>query len=224
MAENELHHANILNASKQQLKEPPQTIPIGINVVELYENELRSLSMIEFDDTQYGWHNVTELYLDHNLLTEIPVSLCFGMHLLTHLTLHNNHLQHLPSNIGALNHLRELRIDHNKIRILPDSICDLKHLQLLHIDGNSITCLPRNIGAMSELLDLGIGSCHIDRLPPSFINLNKLMLLWFDQRYFNNIPRQIITASTRDTTQEIVQYLSLLYNQIIPSLDSLLSW
>ena len=173
---------NVLDLSKQNLKHAPLKISVGIEIVELYENELTSLQDIEFMGDESGWNKVKELYLDHNLLISIPLSFCSGLKCLTHLTLHNNKLECLPSNIGELDNLKQLRIDHNEIKELPDSICDLKQLQVLHIDGNHITALPDNIGALHQLLDLGIGSCKIYILPPSFINLNKLVLLWFEQR------------------------------------------
>ena len=143
-----------------------------------------------------------------------------GMKSETHVTLQNNNLKELPSNVGDLRNLRELRIDHNNIKELPDSICDLQQLQVLHIDGNDITALPNNIGNLSELLDLGIGSCKINKLPPFFPNLNKLVLLWFEQRSFDNIPSQMITETSADTKQDIMEYLRLLYDTIIPNLHA----
>jgi len=80
------------------------------------------------------------LHLDHNNLVLIPYGLFSIMPNLYDLTLHDNLLKEIPSDIPKLNNLQTLRLDRNKLIALPDEIGHCRNLTELHLDGNSTLC------------------------------------------------------------------------------------
>lgn len=77
------------------------------------------------------------LHLDHNLITELPDSLC-EMNRLEVLYLNHNRLTSVCSGVGRLASLRRLFLQHNQISELPLSMCELSAIERLNLDHNSI--------------------------------------------------------------------------------------
>lgn len=74
---------------------------------------------------------------------------------LTVLYLDNNHLSHLPSQIGTLVNLEHLDASHNFIHQLPPEIGDLVNLRELKLSSNRIQDLPYELGKCFQLQTLG---------------------------------------------------------------------
>ncbi|XP_055877157.1 CCR4-NOT transcription complex subunit 6-like [Biomphalaria glabrata] len=74
---------------------------------------------------------------------------------LTVLYLNNNHLSHLPSQIGNLVNLEHLDASHNFINVIPPEIGDLVNLRELKLASNRIRELPCELGKCFQLQTLG---------------------------------------------------------------------
>ena len=88
---------------------------------------------------------LTELWLDHNQLTQLPKELCQLANLAC-LDVSENHLESLPEEIGGLVSLTDLHLSQNFVEALPESIGALAKLTILKVDQNRLTVLNANIG------------------------------------------------------------------------------
>uniref|UniRef100_A0A0E0M8A4 Disease resistance R13L4/SHOC-2-like LRR domain-containing protein n=1 Tax=Oryza punctata TaxID=4537 RepID=A0A0E0M8A4_ORYPU len=80
----------------------------------------------------------------------------------------------LPSSLGSMTHLRELRIANNRLENLPVEIALLKHLEILIANNNRITSLPSSIGGCESLNEVDLSSNLLAELPEAFGNLQHL--------------------------------------------------
>ena len=83
----------------------------------------------------------------------------------------------IPSWIGELSNLTDLRLSYNKLSgIIPSSISNLLNLDLLYLYRNNLTgTIPESIGCMENLRILGLDRNSLEgNIPVSFKNLNSL--------------------------------------------------
>lgn len=88
---------------------------------------------------------LTELWLDHNQLAQLPKELCLLKNLAC-LDVSENHLENLPDEIGGLVSLTDLHLSQNFLESLPDGIGALSKLTILKVDQNRLTVLNYSIG------------------------------------------------------------------------------
>lgn len=88
---------------------------------------------------------LTELWLDHNQLAQLPRELCQLTNLAC-LDVSENHLESLPEEIGGLVSLTDLHLSQNFLESLPDGIGALSKLTILKVDQNRLTVLNYSIG------------------------------------------------------------------------------
>ncbi|KVI11277.1 Leucine-rich repeat-containing protein, partial [Cynara cardunculus var. scolymus] len=72
---------------------------------------------------------------------------------LSFLSLSQNLLTSLPSDLGALTTLKELHVANNQLTCLPDEIGLLLHLEVLEANDNRIRAIPSCIGNCSSLVE-----------------------------------------------------------------------
>ncbi len=94
--------------------------------------------------------------------------------MLIHLDLHNNQIEELPIQIGALSNLKFLDISQNKISSFPHEFCLLKSLLSLNASQNKLEILPQHIGSLRNLRIFKLTKNGLNTLPNSFYKLFKL--------------------------------------------------
>ena len=113
--------------------------------------------------------NLTELYLDHNEITEFPK--INALTNLTAFTISYNQLKRLPSEIGKLTNLTELNLSNNQLKWIPLEIGKLTNLTELNLAYNQLIILDIN-----DLINLTALNLNSNRL--KFLsNINKLVKL-----------------------------------------------
>jgi len=88
---------------------------------------------------------LTELYLNHNALSLLPVELFTVLLSLRRLDLSYNQIMWIPPDISNLLQLQVLSLVHNQIRELPVEMGKLFRLEKLEIDGNPIISPPIDV-------------------------------------------------------------------------------
>jgi Leucine-rich repeat (LRR) protein len=129
---------------------------VPLRSLHLSNNELLSLPA---DICAPPLRSLTTLNVGYNLLSTLPPQLC-ELPALVSLFAHNNRLQQLPSEIGALHTLEYLYCDYNMLRALPPSIVDLPCLRTLWLHANPCrkTDLPKALRHLETLASLKL-SC-----------------------------------------------------------------
>ena len=94
------------------------------------------------------------LDLDDLRMTSLPQAICSdSMASLEILSLNNNSLNSLPSDLKCLPFLRSLFVDENDFSVMPDVISEMDSLELLSIRHNKLTTLPTGLLDLAELKD-----------------------------------------------------------------------
>ena len=177
--------------------------------------------------------NLKSLSIDNTLIREIPASLA-ELANLEYLSISYSDsyfelaypstgsvralLTKLPSQIGQLAHLRELRLSLNSIKNVPSEIGDLKSLRKLDLSGNTLRTLPESIGKLLKLETLDLSNTSLTGLPDSIGNLSKLETLDLSNTSLTELPvaigklESLETLSLPDTVREIPKELGHLTN------------
>ncbi len=129
--------------------------------------------------------------MSHNQLSALPHEL-FMLETLTHLDLDNNNLQGpLTEAIGMLTSLIHLSIAENRIESLPSELCAIKTLEELLLDGNRLRILPPNLGVLTRLRTLSATRNNLLELPSSLGDLRKLRLLNVESNKLQKLPVEL---------------------------------
>ena len=180
--------------------------------------------------------NLKSLSIDNTLIREIPASLA-ELANLEYLSISYSDsyfrlaypgsggygtgralLTKLPSQIGQLANLRELRLSLNSIKNVPSEIGDLKSLRKLDLSGNTLRTLPESIGKLLKLETLDLSNTSLTGLPDSIGNLSKLETLDLSNTSLTELPvaigklESLETLSLPDTIREIPKELGHLTN------------
>ena len=108
--------------------------------------------------------DITELYLSHSNITNIPESINSLINLKI-LYLSNNKITSIPESIGSLVNLQKLYLYDNQITSIPKSISSLINLQELYLHYNKITSIPESIGTLINLQELVLSNNQITDIP-----------------------------------------------------------
>jgi len=115
---------------------------------------------------------------------------------LTVLDLHNNCLDKLPEDIGALHSLTTLYLQNNKLKQLPSSLGSLTHLTSLNLSGNLLKELPATISKLSNLRMLDLtDNVKLKKMPRDLCRCRCLDTLLVDQ-HISYPPSDIISQGT----------------------------
>lgn len=116
---------------------------------------------------------VKEMYLENNLLAELPAGIGDFVKLYE-LKLDNNQLAVLPTTISRLTSLQLLFLRKNKIKELPGEIGNCKALTVLWLTNNPLAALPVEFGQLTNLTDLNIDDTPNLNNPPAEVRYRGL--------------------------------------------------
>ena len=107
---------------------------------------------------------------------EISVYLCKSKSL-EKLYLQHNLIAELPEEIGDLENLKDLKLGGNCLKKLPKTIGNLKNLEILTAWSNELVEIPPEIGQLSNLKGLSFWGNPLAKLPEEITKLTKLEIL-----------------------------------------------
>uniref|UniRef100_A0A4W6BTM3 Leucine rich repeat containing 40 n=1 Tax=Lates calcarifer TaxID=8187 RepID=A0A4W6BTM3_LATCA len=110
---------------------------------------------------------------------------------LTTLDLHDNQLSSLPSALGELQELQQLRLSHNQLTSLPVEVCTLQNLRSLTVQQNLLESLPEELGQLQNLTELDLSSNHLKGLPSSLGCLTCLQKLNLSHNNLSCLPDNV---------------------------------
>lgn len=111
----------------------------NLTIINLKENQLNELSQFPSSN------NLQMLYLDFNNLKELNTEMLKNIPNLHTLSIKDNKLSVLPSNITSLQELNQLDISNNNITDLPNELGLMYNLQKIIVDGNPIKRIRQNL-------------------------------------------------------------------------------
>ncbi|MCB0062780.1 MAG: leucine-rich repeat domain-containing protein, partial [Caldilineaceae bacterium] len=134
---------------------------------------------------------VTELNKNYaNLIGPIPSDIGALPHLRS-LYLSGNQLTTVPAEIGNLTSLNALALWDNQITVIPPEIGNLTTLTLLDLWGNQLSALPVEIGNLTNLFYLSLWDNQLAGLPSEISNLTNLNYLYLWDNQFTVLPTEI---------------------------------
>ncbi|XP_049540983.1 protein artichoke-like [Anopheles darlingi] len=197
--------------------------PLGDRVVQLH---ISTLAHTVHQDAFRSFERLTTLWLDNNLLTEVPTD-AFSGHLprLKSLSMRNNRLQtirseqfrevaHLeslsvseneitfvePASFGSLEGLTFLNLSWNQITALDGTVLQpLRRLQVLDLSYNSLAKLnPGLLVMLGELKELRLRGNLLDALHRNaFVALKELKYLDLSYNFFRTLPTGLLGSNRR---------------------------
>jgi internalin A len=167
----------------------------------LYNMKLEQISKIVFE-----LKNLNSLYLEVNLITEIPSEIG-QLKNLTELGLVSNQLTELPAEITQLKNLCQLGLGNNKLRKLPAKITQLKKLDCLGLGLNQFSRFPAEITQLKNLTGMSLNSNQLTKLPAEIGELKKLTGLDLGINHLIELPSEI--GQLKDLTTLIFSYNGL---------------
>jgi Leucine-rich repeat (LRR) protein len=160
--------------------------------------------------------NVRVLSLAENSLADLPTDL-FNMVWLTQLKLMHNKLTTIPEDIGKLKELRILWIQHNSLCLLPKALVRCLYLSALDFSSNeAISYLPLNYASMTNLTLLNANNCAINT-PPPFVMAKSVKKI---QEYLQRLIFAQNSDTLRHTDIHIVDIPELIF-EWLPNLTSI---
>ncbi|CAG0914558.1 unnamed protein product [Notodromas monacha] len=134
--------------------------------------------------------SLEELLLDANKIRDLPKGL-FRLAKLRRLSLSDNEIQRIPSDILNFVNLVELDMSRNDIPDIPDQIKHLTSLQVADFSSNPIQKLPSGFVQLKSLTTLGLNDMSLTYLPPDFGNLSNLESLELRENLLRTLPESL---------------------------------
>ncbi|UJR21068.1 hypothetical protein I4U23_024168 [Adineta vaga] len=131
------------------------------------------------------------LQYDNKKLKEISPALCLPG--LRTLSLNDNELQTIPTEISLMVNLKNLSIRNNQIGQLPDCFGQLKKLENIQLSQNQLRTLPSSFANLNSLRHLTLSHNYFTTIPESILKLQNLQLLDLSSNEITQIPDQIQT-------------------------------
>ncbi|XP_033135704.1 disease resistance protein TAO1 isoform X2 [Brassica rapa] len=157
-----------------------QELIIDGSAVEELPLSLKPGSLSKIPDTINKLASLQELIIDGSAVEELPLSLKPGsLPCLAKFSAGGcKSLKQVPSSVGWLNSLLQLKLDSTPITTLPEEISQLRFIQKVELRNClSLKSLPNKIGDMDTLHSLYLEGSNIEELPENFGNLENLVLL-----------------------------------------------
>ena len=157
---------------------PPELSHLHLEVLLMSDNKLFSIPAV-----------VCGIGCNHKQDTDIiSGNEVTGVPTLRVLDVARNSIITLPSGIGKLVELEELRINSNKIRHLAHVIENLHHLQILDARDNSVPSLPVELGKCTGLTELYLDNNQLSSIPASIGNLTNLTRFGISNNEITSFP------------------------------------
>ncbi|CAF1375216.1 unnamed protein product [Rotaria magnacalcarata] len=129
------------------------------------------------------------LQYDNKKLKEISPGLCLPN--LRTLSLNDNELQTIATEISLMVNLRNLSVRNNQIAQLPDCFGQLKKLENIQLAQNQLRSLPSSFASLNSLRQLVLSNNSFTTIPESILKLTNLQLLDLSSNQITQIPDQI---------------------------------
>ncbi|PRQ34599.1 putative leucine-rich repeat domain, L domain-containing protein [Rosa chinensis] len=138
-------------------------------------------------------NSLQKLLLDSNDISDDSVSweALKSLKSLTVLSLNQNRLTRLSSDLGWLPSLRQLHVANNMLSSLPSELRYLPKLEVLKVNNNRITTIPPWIGDLISLIEVDLSSNLLSDLPETFSNLHNLKSLSLSNNGLKSLPSSL---------------------------------
>lgn len=136
--------------------------------------------------------------LNKNNIREIPQKQFFELaystwrYSLTKLTICDNKLCLFPREISLLVNLKVLSLDNNLLAFIPSDIVRLKTLEKLSLRNNKLTKLPEEFSALVNLKELNFANNLVKRLPRSLAKLERLEIVTYKGNPISYPPPHVL--------------------------------
>uniref|UniRef100_F1KS12 Protein lap1 n=1 Tax=Ascaris suum TaxID=6253 RepID=F1KS12_ASCSU len=169
------------------------------------------------NDIDRNARTLEEAYLDCNHIKDLEKPL-FRCRKLKTLSLSENEIIRVPTDIANLICLEELNLKGNDVSDLPEEIKECTQLKILDLSSNPITRLPPTITLLTSMTHLGLNDISLTQMPLDIGHLRNLRSLEVRENLLRTIP-----PSISQLTQ--LQRLDLGHNELddLPSEIGLLS-
>ncbi|RLN73991.1 hypothetical protein DYB28_011631, partial [Aphanomyces astaci] len=139
-----------------------------------HDLNLADLNLLAVPAQTLHLSSLRTLNLRHNNLTSLPVDFVECFPLLEVLNVAQNHLSHLPPDLGSLQKLRKLFVQSNQLRSLPLSLTGCTKLDQLFAQHNHLQDIPDEFALLSSLQILSVAHNQLTTLPKGLSALVKL--------------------------------------------------
>ena len=138
--------------------------------------------------------DLARLSIADNKLTKLPSDIA-NLQKLHALILRDNQLTGLPLKINGLVHLSSLYLSSNKIKKIPSAILKLSKLAVLSLYRNQVKELPPQINQLSSLQNLDLHDNQLEILPKEFGLLKNLKKLNLSNNSLKELPKEFCQLS-----------------------------
>lgn len=150
----------------------------------LYKNNYYNQKWINLLESDEGYPNGKKLTIHGKDLRQLDQSIFKIDLLLTRLELSPDYqsclsyrLEHLPSAVGNLVHLRELKLDTNDLKHLPTEISQLVNLERFDLSSNCLKHLPDSFSNLLKLKSLHLTNNLFEKIPNCVFQMTSLCFL-----------------------------------------------
>lgn len=141
---------------------------------------------------------VTHVTLNDGIASLWDQSVLSRFNSLKTLDLSHSAIGTLPSVIGLLSFLVELKVDGNKLQTVPPELGRLSNLQILSLNSNNISILPGELSRCTALRGLFLESNQLSRVSINFRSLIQLQSLHLLGNPLESLPDIVACAKLRD--------------------------
>lgn len=161
----------------------------------VFLNDLQELN----PEVEIDRYTIEDKILDHNLfslhdteITMVPSSIG-RLTNLTEIRVSKTLITDFPESIGNLTKLSELSFMETELMAIPLSIEKLSNLQKLKITHTPfLTNIPEEIGKLKSLKELYIANCPITSIPESIGDLANLKILYLQNTQITGLPETVL--------------------------------
>jgi ADP-ribosylglycohydrolase len=153
--------------------------------------------------------------LSYQSIVELPASLPLTLPHLTCLYLSHNNLTSLPVSIHGFLHLQDLDVSHNEISDLPETFTALNNLKKFDISHNILSVLPVNVDQLIALEKINVSHNKLEHLPIAMGNLPKLRILLANKNQLGAAFEQLCLDDecSMESSLKLLQHLRSCYHQ-----------
>lgn len=171
-----------------QLEEFPEEI--AEHLFELQIISLENNRIAHVPDNLCSLTQLRELYLSHNLISQLPQRIGF-LCSLQHLAVNNNRLKDLPQTFGALNLLTRVDLECNELTVLPENLEHMASCEVLIVNRNRLIRLPRCLGRMPSLTHFSASNNKIPYLPQELFASKTVSIIRLGMNQISSLPERV---------------------------------
>ncbi|CAF0952583.1 unnamed protein product [Rotaria sordida] len=124
----------------------------------------------------------------YNTNHQLPIEIDYLASTLTHLSIYDTKITHLPEQIGKLKYLQSLELVNTNLITLPNSIGNLSSLIVLYLPNNKLISLPKTIKNIQSLSQIVLKNNPYLHSIQSLNYLSKLKALQTDNCPIETLP------------------------------------